>query len=119
MRTLDDLAAYCLAKKGASADYPFDATTLVFRVGGKIFALTSTENSPARVNLKCEPTLAADLRDQYSSILPGYHMNKLHWNTVVLDGTVPDTLIREMIDMSYDIVFSSLAKKMRLEIAGK
>lgn len=114
MKTADDIAAYGLKKPGTSADFPFDTVTLVLRVGKKIFALIATESAPVRVNLKSEPSLAADLRDRYpAAILPGYHMNKLHWNSVILDGSLPDSLIRDMIDQSYDIVRASLPKSQR------
>lgn len=103
----EQLRAYCNSKKGAEETFPFDAVTLVFKVMGKMFALTSLDtlpDEPARVNLKCDPTLAVILRETYPAVLPGYHMNKRHWNTVVCDGTIPPDEIEEMIDNSYDLV---------------
>lgn len=107
------LTAYCAAKRGVTSDLPFGDDTLVFRVGGKIFALIALNAAPLRVNLKCEPALAEILRQTYSAVIPGYHMNKRHWNTVVLDGSLPDTEVREMIDNSYDLVFNSLPRAQR------
>jgi predicted DNA-binding protein (MmcQ/YjbR family) len=94
-------------------DFPFDETTLVFRIGGKIFALTDLEDDPARVNLKCDPDLAEDLRSQHQSVIPGYHMNKKHWNTVILDGSIAEDRILWMIDHSYELVMRSLSRKER------
>lgn len=108
---LEAFRAYCLTRPGASEDLPFGPDTLVFRVGGKIFALASLEAIPARVNLKCDPERALDLRDRYEEVQPGYHMNKKHWNTVILGGSVPAAELREMIDHSYDLVAASLPKK--------
>jgi len=101
---LPDLIAHCLSKPGAEETTPFGPDTLVYKVGGKIFALTSPDEFPPRVNLKCDPERALELRDRYESILPGYHMNKRHWNTVVLDGSVPSELVRELVDHSYQLV---------------
>lgn len=95
---------YCLSLPGAIEDYPFGETAAVFKVGGKMFALTSPAGGPTSINLKCEPTLAIQLRQTYPAITPGYHMNKVHWNTVALDGTVPEDQIRKMIDHSYGLV---------------
>ena len=101
---LPDLIAHCLSKPGAEETTPFGPDTLVYKVGGKIFALTSPDEFPPRVNLKCDPERAIELRDRYESILPGYHMNKRHWNIVVLDGSVPSALVRELVDHSYQLV---------------
>jgi predicted DNA-binding protein (MmcQ/YjbR family) len=101
---LPDLIAHCLSKPGAEETTPFGPDTLVYKVGGKIFALTSPDEFPPRVNLKCDPERAIELRDRYESILPGYHMNKRHWNTVILDGSVPTALVRELVDHSYQLV---------------
>jgi len=101
---LFDLIAHCLSKPGAEETTPFGPDTLVYKVGGKIFALTSPDDFPPRVNLKCDPERAIELRDRYESILPGYHMNKRHWNTVILDGSVPSALVRELVDHSYQLV---------------
>jgi predicted DNA-binding protein (MmcQ/YjbR family) len=101
---LPDLIAHCLAKPGAEETTPFGPDHLVYKVGGKIFGLTSPDDFPPRVNLKCDPERALELRDRYDAIIPGYHMNKRHWNTLILDGSLPDKLIRELIDHSYLLV---------------
>ncbi|HWR99955.1 MAG TPA: MmcQ/YjbR family DNA-binding protein, partial [Prolixibacteraceae bacterium] len=89
--------------------------TLVLKVGGKMFALLSLDKTPS-VNLKCDPERAVDLREHYDAILPGYHMNKQHWNTVLLEGNLPDRLVAELIDHSYELVFASLPKKIQEEV---
>ncbi len=99
-----DVAAYCLDKPGAEETYPFGPEATVFKVGGKMFALTPAMDSPDSINLKCDPTRATMLRQQYPEITPGYHMNKQHWNTLDLSGGLPDDLVRELIDHSYDLV---------------
>ncbi len=105
---------YCLAKKGVTESFPFDQQTLVFKVMGKMFALTGLEHIPARVNLKCDPDRSVELRSEYDGmILPGYHMSKLHWNTVVLEGNIPLPLLYELIDHSYDLVVDSLPKNVK------
>jgi len=111
---LAEFREYCLRKPGASEQTPFGPDVLVFKVGGKIFALASLDEVPPRVNLKCDPDLALDLRDRYEQVTPGYHMNKRHWNTVVLDGVIPDRELRQMIDHSYELVVASLPKAKRL-----
>ncbi len=108
---------YCLSKKGVLEDFPFDETTLVFKVKGKLFALTSLNASPGQCNLKCDPEYAEELREKYASIIPGYHMNKKHWNSVMWDGNVTDKLILELIDHSYDLVVKGLAKNLREELS--
>lgn len=110
---------YCLAKKGVTEHFPFDEDTLVFKVGGKMFALSSLsqwEKGEASVNLKCDPDRALELRAQYEAIEPGYHMSKVHWNTIAVDGDVPEKMFRELIDHSYELVFKSLTKKLQSEI---
>ena len=107
---LEELRAYCLKKKGASIDFPFDDVTMVIKVGGKMFILIAIDNDPIRMNLKCDPFNAEGLRERYNAVTPGYHMNKKHWNTVSMDNTIPDDLIKEMIDDSYELVFSKLSK---------
>jgi predicted DNA-binding protein (MmcQ/YjbR family) len=92
---------------------PFGADVVVFKVGGKIFALASLDDIPPRVNLKCDPERALDLRDRYEEVQPGYHMNKKHWNTVELTGTIPDAELRGMIDHSYELVVAPLPKKRK------
>ena len=104
----ENFRAHCLAKKGATEGTPFGPDNIVFKVGGKMFALLAFEEVPPRANLKCDPDLALELRDRYEQVEPGYHMNKKHWNTVVLDGVIPDHEVREMIDHSYELVARKL-----------
>src|SRR6188768_1345224 len=108
--TLEDLQAYCAKKKGASWGTPFAPDVLVFRVMGKIFALAPIGVFDT-VNLKCDPERAIELRERYEGIIPGYHMNKHHWNTVDVTGGVPEKLIRELVDHSDDLVRASLPRK--------
>ena len=112
---IEEIRAYCLLKKGTEESFPFDESTLVIKVGGKIFILISLE-ADISINLKCDPDLAIELREAHPAILPGWHMNKKHWNTVCLDGSVPKKLIFEMIDHSYDLVYKSLPGKLKLEL---
>ncbi len=107
------LRAYLAAKPGAVEEFPFDLVTLVFKVGGKMFALVGTDEDPLRLNLKCDPLKAEILRECYPAVLPGYHMNKRHWNTVVLDGSIPDEDLLAMIDESYALVVVGLPKAKR------
>ena len=107
---LEKFREYCLGKPRATEGMPFGPGILVFKVGGKIFALTSPERFPVTANLKCDPDLALDLRDRYEQVQPGYHMNKKHWNTVELGAGIPDGEIRNMIDHSYNLVASRLQK---------
>lgn len=111
---------YCLFKKAVTEHFPFDEDTLVFKVGGKMFALSSMNNwekgTPA-VNLKCDPERAEELRAEYDEITPGFHMSKVHWNTITLNGDVSDKMVRELIDHSYDLIFKSLKKKLQNEIS--
>jgi predicted DNA-binding protein (MmcQ/YjbR family) len=102
--TIDHLRRYCAQKRGAVESYPFDEVTLVFKVDGRMFALMNVTSSPPRVNLKCDPSLARDLRAAFPAILPGYHMNKEHWNTVLLNGSLPDGQVEWLTDHSYDLV---------------
>ena len=113
---------YCLSKKGVTEHFPFDEDTLVFKVGGKMFALSSLsqwEKGAASVNLKCDPEKALELRAQYDSVKPGFHMSKVHWNTVTVGGDVDNALLRELIDHSYDLIFKSLTKKLQAELLGE
>jgi predicted DNA-binding protein (MmcQ/YjbR family) len=115
--TFDQLTAYLGAKPHATYDYPFDEEVRVYRIGGKMFALTA-DKTPLSVNLKCDPIYALELRSLYAGIIPGYHMNKKHWNTLDLSGEsdVDEETIRELIDHSYERVFESLTKKMQREL---
>lgn len=101
---------YCIEKPGTTEEFPFGEETLVFKVLGKMFALTDVDDFGG-VNLKCDPEKAEELREKYDGIKPGYHMNKKHWNTVSMDGSVNDKLVFELIDHSYDLVVKSLPKK--------
>src|SRR5215213_3226336 len=98
------LRACCLSYAGAAEDFPFGRDVAVFKVGGKMFALTMLERTPLEVSVKCEPQIAVDLRAGYAAIRPGYHLNKRHWNTITLDGSLPDQLVRDLIEDSYDLV---------------
>ena len=106
-----------LSKAHVSEGTPFGPEVLVYKVGDKMFSLLTIEEVPVRMNLKCDPERSLDLRDRYEGIIPGYHMNKKHWNTLILDQTLPENLIRELIDHSYDLVFAALAKKVKAEMA--
>ena len=108
----EGLREYCLSKKEAEESLPFGPDNLVLKVKGKIFAIVPLE-PPFSINLKCDPELAVELREQHDAVQPGYHMNKKHWNTVILDGSLSDKKIREMIDHSYLQVVKSLPKKER------
>jgi predicted DNA-binding protein (MmcQ/YjbR family) len=113
---LEMLRNYCLRKTGTQEAFPFDNETLVFKVGSKMFALTNINKKPLQINLKCDPYTAEELRSEYPSIKPGYHMNKRHWNTVIVDGTLDDGRICWMVDMSYKLVLSGLKKGERESI---
>lgn len=113
---IEQLRDYCIAKKGVTEGFPFDSETLVFKVMGKMFALVSLEANPLSMNLKCDPENAIALREEYSCVLPGYHMSKTHWNTIVIDGSVPDSLLRDWIDQSYNLVVAGLPKSVRAQI---
>ena len=106
----------CLSLPQVEETTPFGPDTLVFKVAGKVFALTSPGEFPARVNLKCEPGRAMELRDEYESITPGYHMNKRHWNTLVLDGSLPSALVRDLVQHSYELVTAALPAARRREL---
>ncbi|HEY0368244.1 MAG TPA: MmcQ/YjbR family DNA-binding protein [Chthoniobacterales bacterium] len=103
----------CLTKAGATESTPFGPDNIVFKVGGKMFALLALEEVPPRCNLKCDPDRALELRDRYEQVTPGYHMNKKHWNTVELGTGIPDAELRKMLDHSYELVVQSLPKKER------
>lgn len=116
---LETFYEYCLSKKAVTEHFPFDEDTLVFKVGGKMFALSSLkqwEKQEPSVNLKCNPERALELRATYEAINEGYHMSKVHWNTVGINQDVSDVSLKELIDHSYDLVFASLTKKTQAEI---
>jgi predicted DNA-binding protein (MmcQ/YjbR family) len=118
MRGMDatELRRWCLHQSGAIEDFPFGPETSVFKVAGKMFALSALERDPLSVSVKCEPDLAVALRDSYGAVRPGYHLNKRHWNTISLDGSLPDQLVRDMIEDSYDLVVSALPKRVREQL---
>jgi predicted DNA-binding protein (MmcQ/YjbR family) len=109
---------YCLSKSHATESMPFGPDVIVFKIGGKMFALAALDEVPTTVNLKCDPDLALGLRDRYEQVTPGYHMNKRHWNTVEIEKGIPDAELRKMIDHSYDLVASSLPKP-RVKVAAR
>jgi predicted DNA-binding protein (MmcQ/YjbR family) len=113
---IEILREYCLSKKAVTEDFPFGETTLVFRVKDKIFLLVALDSDPLQFNAKCDPEKAIELREAYTAIKPGYHMNKKHWNTVVIDGSISTKLIKEMIDDSYNLIVQSLPKKLKEEL---
>jgi predicted DNA-binding protein (MmcQ/YjbR family) len=108
-----ELRAQCLALAGAYEDFPFGDEVSVFKVGGKMFAASRLDSEPLQLSLKCEPEHALHLRAEYPAIAPGYHLNKRHWNTVTLDGSLPDQMVAEMIGDSYQLVVASLPKASR------
>jgi predicted DNA-binding protein (MmcQ/YjbR family) len=118
MRRMDAnaLRAWCLEQPGAIEDFPFGPEHSVFKVGGKIFAISALEREPLEVSVKCEPELAVALRNSYPAIRPGYHLNKRHWNTVTLDGSLPDQIVRDLVEDSYDLIASVLPKRLREEL---
>ena len=117
--TKKKLMDYLLAKKGSKPGYPFGPGTLVFKVGGKMFALLAEDEDPWTINLKCNPDDALTLRAAYPAIIPGYHMNKRWWNTLTLDGSLPDAMLRELVDQSYDLVVRGLSKHEREKLQRK
>lgn len=110
----EEIREFCLSKKAVEESFPFDNDTLVFKVGGKIFLLLSISSKPLQFNVKCQPDKAVELRENYSFVLPGYHMNKTHWNTIVCDREIPKKLLYDWINHSYELVVSSLPKKSKL-----
>jgi predicted DNA-binding protein (MmcQ/YjbR family) len=100
----------CLAMPGATEEFPFNPENSVFKVAGKIFAISPLGAQPVRISLKCDPALAEQLRASHPTITPGYHLNKRHWNTIILDGSLPDQMVRDMIEDSYDLVVASLPR---------
>jgi len=110
---IEQIREHCLKKKGVTEEFPFDEETLVFKVAGKIFLLASLEAIPLQINIKCDPEKAIELREEYNSVLPGYHMNKKHWNTIIIDGTIPTSNLFEWIDDSYSLVIAGLKKSER------
>ncbi|WP_297088744.1 MmcQ/YjbR family DNA-binding protein [uncultured Draconibacterium sp.] len=111
---IEEIREYCLQKKGVTESFPFDETTLVFKVMNKMFCLLGLDDM--RVSLKNDPDKNIELRAHYPAIYGGYHLNKQHWNTIELDGSVPSKLLAEMIDDSYDLIVASLTKKLKEEL---
>ena len=116
--TLEEFKKHCLNKKGVKGYFPFDNEVLVFKVGSKMFALTNIKTFDLKISLKCEPLLSIDLRREYTAIEPGYHLNKKHWNTTLIDGSINDDKIYWLIDLSYDLVFKGLKKMEKEELNG-
>lgn len=112
---IEEFREYCISKAGVTEEFPFDEVTLVFKVMGKMFALTNLDGEWS-LALKCDPQRAIDLREQFPAIQPGYHMSKVHWNTVMMDGSLPQKLVLEMIDHSYELVVSKLPGKLKNEL---
>lgn len=113
---LDEILSFCFSLKSTTDHFPFDKRTLVFKVMGKMYALIDVE-TPDSINLKCDPERAIDLRERYSSVQPGFHMNKKHWNTIQLNGELSNDQLRELITHSYELVVSSLTKKAQHELS--
>ncbi|HAG15887.1 MAG TPA: MmcQ-like protein [Bacteroidales bacterium] len=115
---LEEIRTYCLSKAGTTESFPFDEVTLVFKVKNKMFALLSLDE-PHAISLKCNPEKAIELREKYPAILPGYHMNKMHWNTLLTDGSLSPKLVEEQINESYDLIVNSLPKKLKEELKNE
>ena len=113
---IEQLREYCLSKRHVEETIPFGPDTLVYKVGGKLFLLFGLDEVGLRFNVKCDPDKAIELREEFSSVLPGYHMNKKHWNTIVVDGSVSNKQLKEWIDHSYKLVLGSLSKKIRKDL---
>lgn len=114
---IEELRDYCLEKPGVTEGFPFGEDTLVFKVGGKVFLITGLEAGD-RFNVKCDPELAVELRERYTEVIPGYHMNKRMWNTVFMNGALTHKQLLDMIDHSYGLILKSLPKKTQAEITG-
>lgn len=112
---IEQFRKYCLQKKAVTEGFPFDENTLVFKVAGKMFALTSLSSEEFRVNLKCDPERAIELREEYENITAGFHMSKKHWNTIVLNNLISNQFFIELVNHSYDLVVNGLTKKVREE----
>jgi len=112
---IEEFREFCLSKKGTTEEFPFDEDVLVFKVRGKMFALTNVQRFQS-ISLKCDPELATNLREQYPAVTAGYHLNKKHWNSVLMNGSVPGEMIRNWIDHSYDLVVKALPKATRMDL---
>jgi predicted DNA-binding protein (MmcQ/YjbR family) len=116
--TIEELRAWCLEHPGAEETFPFNPDTSVFKVGGKVFAISRLDDEPLRVSIKCEPELGAQLRIDYDAVLPAYHLNKRHWITLVVDGSLEDGMARDLVEDSYDLVVSALPARVRATLAA-
>lgn len=116
---IDEIREYCLQLPEVTEGFPFGEGVLVFKVVGKMFLASNLDKFPASCNLKCDPARALELREEYDGIEPGWHMNKKHWNTLILDGSVPSSLIQELLDHSYELVVGSLKKSDRERVQGE
>ncbi len=112
--TIEEFHRHCLARKGVSEGFPFDETTVVYKVGGRMFALADV--SLKRINVKCDPLEALALREKFSGVIPDYHMNKKHWNSLIMDGSLPDKRVYNWLDDSYQLVLASLPKEKRQQL---
>ena len=115
---IESFRNYCLSLENTSEEFPFGPDTIVFKVGGKVFALAGIEHFTG-INLKCDPELVTELRERYPAVQPGYHMNKKHWNTILMDHSIADSMIREWIKHSYDLVAAKLPRKKTVRHQGK
>jgi len=117
MHDVESFRTYCLSKKAVTESFPFDEYTLVFKVGGKMFALVSLDAPDFSVNLKCEPEKAIELREEFpENIKPGYHMSKVHWNTIIPAGKIDVKMLQELTDHSYELIVGSLTKKIKCNL---
>jgi predicted DNA-binding protein (MmcQ/YjbR family) len=115
---IEELREYCISKKGVEECLPFGPETLVFKVMGKAFLLTGLDSNPVQFNVKCDPEKAIELREQYSCVLPGYHMNKKHWNTIIVDSSVSTKLLHQWITDSYNLVVTGLTKLQQKQLVA-
>ncbi|MFC2176106.1 MmcQ/YjbR family DNA-binding protein [Bacteroidota bacterium] len=113
---IEELRGFCLSFKGVEESFPFDETTMVFKVMDKIFCLSGLENNPLQCNVKCDPEKALELREEYTGVVPGYHMSKVHWNTLVFDDSFSDDMAKEWIRESYNLVVSGLPNRLKNEL---
>ena len=113
---LDTIREHCLAKPDVTEGFPFGESALVFKTSGRIFAILMIDETPPSINLKCDPVRALELREQYDWVQPGYHMNKKHWNTIILDGSIPSEQIQRMIDHSYQLIVDNLPTAEREQL---
>ena len=116
---IESLRDYCLSKPAAQETLPFGPDTLVYKVGGKIFLICSLNSETLRFSVKCDPEKVIELRERYDCVQPGYHLNKKHWNTIMVDGTVSNSMMKEWINDSYDLIVESLPAKARAQLKGK